>query len=258
MSTADLRALALELADVADRMTMAAFRSGLEVRTKLDGSVVTATDEGVEAALRARILAEFPDHRVLGEEGGTSGGDPDAPTWIIDPIDGTTNFVKGNPVFATLIAHAVGTSDLIGVASAPALGSRWVGVVGEGAEQDGRAIGVSDVARLAQAEVAVGAFSDLERGHPGVLATLAATTDRQRGYGDFWSYCLLAAGSTDAVLEGQLNRWDLAAVRAIVEAAGGRVSDLLGRDGSEHGSALASNGHLHEELLRMLADHRAA
>jgi histidinol-phosphatase len=131
-------------------------------------------------------------------------------------------------------------------------------VVGEGAEQDGRAIGVSDVARLAQAEVAVGAFSDLERGHPGVLATLAATTDRQRGYGDFWSYCLLAAGSTDAVLEGQLNRWDLAAVRAIVEAAGGRVSDLLGRDGSEHGSALASNGHLHEELLRMLADHRAA
>jgi histidinol-phosphatase len=257
VSTADVRALALELADVADRMTVAAFRSGLEVRTKLDGSVVTATDEGVEAALRSRILTAFPDHRVLGEEGGSSGADPEAPTWIIDPIDGTTNFVKGNPIFATLIAYAEGDADLVGVASAPALGSRWVGVVGMGAEQDGRAVGVSGTARLADAEVAVGAFSDLEHGHPGLLAALATRTTRQRGYGDFWSYCLLAAGSTDAVIEGQLNRWDLAAVRAIVEAAGGRVTDLAGRDGSHHGSALATNGLLHDELLGLVAGHRA-
>ena len=257
MSSDDVRALALELADVADRMTMAAFRGGLEVRTKLDGSVVTATDEGVEAALRSRILAEFPDHRVLGEEGGTSGSDADAPTWIIDPIDGTTNFVKGNPVFATLIAYSVGPTDLIGVASAPALGSRWVGVIGVGTEQDGRPVTVSDITRLADAEVAVGAFSDLERGHPGLLASLATSTVRQRGYGDFWSYCLLAGGSTDVVLEGQLNRWDLAAVRAIVEAAGGRVTDVTGRDGSQHGSAVATNGLLHDEVLRLLAGHRA-
>jgi histidinol-phosphatase len=260
--TGDVLGLAHELADVADRLTLSAFRQSPEVRHKSDGSVVTATDVAVETELRARIAGTFPDHRILGEEdgwGGTvaNGADDDTVlTWTIDPIDGTTNFVKGNPIFATLIACSHGDRDLVGVVSAPALGSRWDGVVGEGARQDGRPITVSTVARLSEAEVSVGAFNDLEDRLPGLLAHLATHTARQRGYGDFWAYCLLAAGSTDAVLEGRLNAWDLAAVRAVVEAAGGRVTDLDGGARSNGGSAVATNGRLHDELLAVIADHR--
>jgi histidinol-phosphatase len=129
-------------------------------------------------------------------------------------------------------------------------------VVGEGARQDGRGIRVSEVASLAQAEVSVGSFSDLEDRVPGLLARFAGSTVRQRGYGDFWAYCLVAAGSTDAVVEAQLNAWDLAAVRAVVEAAGGRVTDLDGAARSDGGSAVATNGLLHVELLDLVAEHR--
>ena len=262
MRTDDVLGLALELADVADRLTLGAFRNAPEVRRKGDGTEVTETDLAVELALRERIIAAFPDHRVVGEEGGWGGQDgagavdPEAPVWTIDPIDGTTNFVKGNPIYATLIACSLGDRDLVGVVSAPALGSRWDGVVGEGARQDGRTIGVSTVGRLADAEVSVGAFSDLEERVPGLLAHLATGTTRQRGYGDFWAYCLLAAGSTDAVVEAQLNAWDLAAVRAVVVAAGGRVTDLDGVDRSDGGSAVATNGLLHDELLGLIAERR--
>ena len=258
-----VRDLALELADVADRLTLASFRRHLEVRRKADGSEVTEVDVAVEVALRDRIMGAFPDHVVVGEEGGSSGTSmsgttiPDGtPVWTIDPIDGTTNFVKGNPVYATLIACSIDGQDLVGVVSAPALGTRWDGVVGEGARQDGRAVKVSEVAMLAEAEVSVGAFSDIEDRMPGLLARLASSTTRQRGYGDFWAYCLVAAGSTDAVIEGRLNAWDLAAVRAVVEAAGGRVTDLDGLGRSTGGSAVASNGLLHDELLAVVAEHR--
>jgi len=259
--TADVLGLALELADVADRLTLAAFGSGPQARRKADGTEVTATDEAVESTLRDRIRAVFPEHRVLGEEAGWGGApegsqDDGVPTWTIDPIDGTTNFVKGNPIYATLIACSLGDRDLVGVVSAPALGSRWDGVVGEGARQDGRAVRVSSVARLADAEVSVGAFSDIEDLTPGLLAHLAVGTQRQRGYGDFWAYCLLAAGSTDAVIEARLNPWDLAAVRAVVEAAGGRVTDLDGAARSDGGSAVATNALLHDELLAVIGGHR--
>jgi histidinol-phosphatase len=255
----DVRDLAHELADVADGLTLGAFRSALEVRRKPDGSEVTAVDIAVELALRERIVAAFPDHRVMGEEGGWGAGQDardDAPVWTIDPIDGTTNFIKGNPVFATLVACSVGGRDVVGVVSAPALGTRFDGIVGVGARQDGRPIQVSEIATLAQAEVSVGAFSDIEERVPGLLAHLAAGTARQRGYGDFWAYCLVAAGSTDAVVEAQLNVWDLAAVRAVVESAGGRVTDLDGVARSDGGSAVATNGLVHEELLAAIAERR--
>jgi histidinol-phosphatase len=260
--TDDVLGLAHELADVADRLTLAAFGRSPEVRRKSDGTEVTAVDVAVELALRERIVSTFPDHLVLGEEDGWSGAaastsEADAtPTWTIDPIDGTTNFVKGNPIFATLIACSVGGRDLVGVISAPALGSRWDGVVDRGARQDGRPIRVSDVGTLTEAEVAVGAFSDLEDRVPGMLAHLAKATSRQRGYGDFWSYCLLAAGSTDVVIEARLNPWDLAAPRALVESAGGKVTDLDGNARSDGGSAVATNGLLHADVLRRIAERR--
>lgn len=260
MRTADVLGLALELADVADRMTLSAFGREQEVRRKPDGSEVTVVDVTVEQMLRDRIRATFPDHRVLGEEDGwgPEGTEHPAgtPVWTVDPIDGTTNFVAGNPIFATLIACSVDGRDLVGVVSAPALGSRWDGVVGEGARKDGRTVRVSTIDRLERAEVSVGGFADLEDRTPGLLAALARGTRRQRGYGDFWAYCLLASGSTDAVVEARLNPWDLAAVRAVVEAAGGRVTDLDGVDRSDGGSAVATNGVLHDELLSVIRSHR--
>lgn len=255
MRLAVLRDLALELADLADALTAAAFRSDPVVRTKADGTVVTAVDVAVEEALRARILAEHPTHRVLGEESGRTDGDIDAPTWIIDPIDATTNFVRGNPVFATLIGVVVDGVDAVGVVSAPALGTRWEGTSEDGARQDGVPISVSRTDRLAAAEVAFGDLGHVERARPGLIASLAAGTARQRAYGDFWNYCLVAAGSTDAVVEGRLSHWDLAACRALVIAAGGRVTDLEGVDRSDGGSAVASNGTLHHELLAAVAAH---
>ncbi len=258
MNLSDVRALANELADVADALSMAAFDDVRDISTKADGSVVTATDVRIEQELRARILAEYPDHRVMGEEEGTSGEDRDAPRWIIDPIDATTNFVKGNPIFATLIGVEIDGQDAVGVVSAPALSSRWDGIVGQGARQDGRMVAVSTVASLAGAEVSFGALSDIDRILPGLVSKLALGTERQRGYGDFWGYCLLAGGSTDVVLEAQLNHWDLAAVRALVLAAGGRVTDLDGADRSDGGSAIATNGALHREVLALVGSHRAA
>jgi histidinol-phosphatase len=258
VSPGALRDLALQLADVADALTLQGFRGPQAVRTKSDGTVVTAVDEAVEAALRQRIVAELPGHRVLGEEDGGSEGDPEAPLWVIDPIDATTNFVRGNPIFATLIGVVVDGVDAVGVVSAPALGTRWDGTADGGARQDGRPIRVSDVSSVGEAEVAFGDLRALEGARPGLLTDLVRRTSRQRAYGDFWNYCLLAAGSTDIVVEGRLSHWDLCACRALVLAAGGRVTDLDGADRSDGGSAVATNGALHAEVLARAAAHRAA
>ena len=247
------RDAALELADLADRLTMAAFRHHLDVRTKADGTWVTATDELVERTLREQLARRFPDHAVLGEEDGRR-GPADAPTWILDPIDGTTNFVRGKPIFATLIAVQVDGQEVAGVVSAPALGSRWDGVAGGPARQDGRRIAVSGIDRLSDAEVALGGLDTFAAGGRIDLATqLAGRAARIRGYGDFWQHCLVAAGSTDAAVEAAVAVWDLAAVKCVVEAAGGRFTDLAGNRTAEGGSAISSNGHLHRAVLELAA-----
>lgn len=245
--------LAHELADVADERTLAGFRSALEVDHKDDGTIVTEVDTTVERTLRDVIRRTFPDHAVLGEEDGLDGPDG-APTWIVDPIDGTTNFVRGNPVFATLIALEVDGEQVLGVVSAPALGSRWDGVPGRGARQDGRAIHVSDVDDLADAEIAFGGLNYFQqKGWLGVVERASTATRRQRGYGDFWQHCLVAAGAVEIAMEAEVSHWDLAAVKAVVEAAGGRFSDLAGTATADGGSALSSNGHLHDAALGLLA-----
>lgn len=245
-------ALAHELADLADGLTLPAFHRGSDPDTKADGTWVTATDREVERRLRTRLARERPRHAVLGEEDGLD-GPTDAPRWIIDPIDGTTNFVKGNPIFATLVALQVDGREVVGVVSAPALAARWDGVSGGPARRDGRAIAVSDVADLSAAEVAFGGLDYFrEAGLFGAVDALVGATARQRGYGDFWSHCLVAAGSTDIALEAKVNIWDLAAVKVIVEAAGGRFTDLHGVATATGGSALATNRRLHEAVLALL------
>ena len=245
-----------ELADLADDLTFGAFGTErARPDRKADGTPVTPADRDTEAALRRAIGDRYPDHAVLGEEDGLIGREA-APRWIIDPIDGTSNFVKGNPIFATLIALQVDGEEVLGVVSAPALGSRWSATVGGPALQDGREIRVSDVKQLGDAEVAFGGLNYFQRkGALPLVEALATTTRRQRGYGDFWQHCLVAAGSTDAALEAAVSLWDLAAVKVVVEAAGGRFTDLDGRRAADGGSAVSTNGHLHDEILDLVERH---
>lgn len=251
MNPADLVGFAHELADVADALTLPAFRRGVVARSKADGTPVTDLDEAVERELRARIRAAHPSHVVHGEEAGLD-GDPSAPTWIIDPIDGTTNFVRGNPVYATLIALRVDGVEVVGVVSAPALGSRWDGAIDAPAHQDGRTIRVSAIDALADAEVSLGQVGLLlAEGEGPLVDGLLRGTARQRGFGDFWMHCLVAAGSAEIALETGVKPWDLAAVRVVVEAAGGRFTDLDGRAWIDGGSALSTNGRLHDAVLAL-------
>lgn len=247
---------ARELADLADAITAAAFgrhhRGNAE--TKADGTWVTAADREVERTLRAAIGERFPDHAVLGEEDGLS-GPPDAPTWVLDPIDGTTNFVRGNPVWATLIGLRLDGEDALGVVTAPALGHRWDGVVGVGAWQDDEPIQVSDVDELAAAEVSFGGLDwFLRSGRWQAVGRLVDATGRVRGYGDFWAHCLVAAGSTEVAAEAAVSTWDLVAVRALVVAAGGRATTLDGRPTADGGNILTSNGRLHDAALALVGE----
>lgn len=247
-----LRTFAHELADIADALTLPAFRDGVGVEHKDDGTEVTATDREVERRLRRAIRDRFPYHAVLGEEDGLD-GPGDAPRWIIDPIDGTRNFVKGNPVFATLIALQRDGEEVLGVVSAPALTSRWDGIAGGPARQDGSEIRVSETTVLADAEVCFGGLGYFVTAGQGDFVTrLATRTARQRGFGDFWQHCLVASGASDAALEAAVSLWDLAAVKAVVEAAGGRFTSLGGDPTADGGSAVSSNGHLHDAVLALL------
>jgi len=240
-------AFALSLADDADEITLSRFGArDLRVETKPDLTPVSDADRAVEERLRERIAAERPGERVLGEEFGASdsGGSGEGERWIVDPIDATKNYVRGIPIFATLIA----LEDRVSVVSAPALGKRWWAVRGQGAVADGRSLRVSRVERI---EDAVFTFTSLHGADERFLA-LAQRSWATRGFGDFWQYMLLAEGAVDVCVEYEANLWDLAAPKLIVEEAGGRLTDLTGADCADGGSALASNGFLHDEALSAL------
>jgi histidinol-phosphatase len=236
-------AFALELADRADALTTTRFRAAdLHVETKPDLTPVTDADRAVERALRERIAAERPGEGVLGEEEGDDGGDV---RWILDPIDGTRNFARGVPVWATLIALERGGHVDCAVASAPALGRRWWATRGGGAFADGKPLHVSGVSRLADAAVSCTHAQDLERFEPVVW--------HARGLGDFWHLLLVAEGSLDASVDTRLALWDYAAPALVVEEAGGRVSMLDGGPLQPNEQVVASNGIVHEEVLARLA-----
>jgi len=256
---ADL-ALALELADLADAVAIAKFRAvDLDVSTKPDRTFVTEADLAVERTIRERLAEVRPADGILGEEFGTSGDT--ARQWIIDPIDGTSNFMRGVPVWGALISLAIDGVPVVGVASSPAMGRRWWGSRGAGAfttDAPGttpRRIAVSAVANLADASLSFQSIAQWrEAGYLDRLLALAERVWRDRAYGDLWSYMLLAEGLIDVTGEFDVKPYDLAALVPIVEEAGGRFTSITGEPGPWHGSALATNGRLHDVVLDALRE----
>jgi histidinol-phosphatase len=246
---ADL-AFALELADLADSISLSRFRSAdLRVETKPDLSPVSDADRAVEEALRAAIATGRPGEAVLGEElgGGTAGK---APLWVIDPIDGTRNYVRGIPIWATLVALERDGDLVASVASAPALGHRWWACRGGGAYADGSAIRVSGIRRLEDATFCYTSARSFARAGLGErFLELAARCWVERGFGDFWMHMLVAEGAADVAVDTSLERWDVAAVQLIVEEAGGRFSALDGSIHEPRAPALSTNGALHDAVV---------
>ena len=252
-------ALALHLADAADAITAARFRApGLEVSTKPDRSLVTEADIAVERTMRDLLARERPSHGVAGEEFG-GGGDSEW-RWYLDPIDGTANYVRGVPVWATLIALRQGDEPVCAVVSAPALHQRWWAERGQGAHS--RVVGriqVSGVAALEDAYLSTTDARDLDGlGLGDAYRDLSARCHDTRAFGDFWSHMLVAEGVIDVAVEPVAMAWDLAAPQLIVEEAGGRFSDFAGRRRIDSGNALSTNALLHDEALRHLSGPRTA
>jgi histidinol-phosphatase len=254
--TDDLR-LAHVLADDADSLTTARFKAlDLHVMSKPDLTPVTDADQAVEEGIRRTLSRVRSRDAITGEEQGTTGNSQRR--WIVDPIDGTKNFVRGVPVWATLISLVVDDEVVVGVVSAPQLQRRWWASKGGGA-WTGRSllkasqIQVSDVRRLEDASLSYASLDGWdERGRLDDFLSLMRRCWRTRAYGDFWSYMLLAEGAVDLAAEPELEVYDMAALDVIVREAGGRFTSLAGDDGPFGGNALASNGHLHDAALSFL------
>jgi histidinol-phosphatase len=259
---ADDLALTHVLADTADAIAMARFRAqDLRVTSKPDLSPVSDADTAVEKALRATLSRTRPRDGVLGEEYGVSvaAAGPSQRQWVIDPIDGTKNFVRGVPIWATLIALMDGSEPVVGMVSAPALSRRWWAAQGLGAYA-GRhpaaatSLHVSGVGRLADASFCYSSLVGWEQaGRLDAILEINRRVWRSRAYGDFYGYMLVAEGAVDVMVEPELSLWDLAALVPIVTEAGGTFTDLGGRPGPAGGSAVATNGKLHPEILDRLS-----
>jgi histidinol-phosphatase len=226
------------------------------VSAKPDLTPVSDADVAVEQALRAELASNRPSDAVLGEEDGETGTGPRR--WIVDPIDGTKNFVRGVPVWASLIALQEDGVVTTGVVSAPALGRRWWAARGLGAFTGGsltaaRRLQVSAVSAIPDASVAYSSLTGWEESGrlPGLLQ-LSRDVWRTRAYGDFWSHMMVAEGAVDASFEPEVSLWDLAALQVVVEEAGGRFTDLSGVARPDGGSAVCSNGLLHDRVLAAL------
>lgn len=257
-------AFASSLADIADAITGPAFeRQDFAVEHKADATEVTDIDRQCERALVERIHAEHPEHAVLGEEYGLqrAHGTDDARdardaelTWAVDPIDGTSGFVRGLPVWATLLALLAGDDVVVAVVSAPALGRRWWATRGGGAFAGGRRCRVSTVDALGDAQVSV-TFNDgwHELGLTGALTGIQLDARRARSFGDFWQHVLVAEGSLDVAIDAVgVTKYDVAGVRLIVEEAGGTFTDRHGVPAHDRGTAISSNGLLHGEIIERL------
>lgn len=257
----DLR-LAHVLADAADDITTKRFRAlDLRIETKPDLTPVSDADRSVEEQIRGTLKRARPRDAVLGEEYGRTGYG--ARCWVIDPIDATKNFVRGVPVWATLIALMEHDEVVVGLVSAPALNKRWWAARGGGA-WTGRSLSqaarlqVSSVTQLSDASLSFSSLSGWEEKDrlDGFLG-LTRSVWRTRAFGDFWSHMMVAEGSIDVSTEPEVSLWDLAALQVIIEEAGGMFTDLSGVPGPDGGSVVCTNGHLHAEVLRQLGNHPA-
>jgi histidinol-phosphatase len=262
-------ALALRLADAADAISRERFLAqDLVVEAKPDRTPVTDADKAIERVIIDLLGKERPEDFMLGEEFGEQAGTVSEHAtgtaehphrqWIIDPIDGTANCLRGVPVWATLIALAIDGDPVIGVVSAPALGKRWWAAADNGAwvneSAEPRRLHVSAVSNLADASLSYNNLQQWDQaGYLDELVALSRRVWRTRAYGDMWSYMLLAEGVLDAVAEFDLEPYDMAALIPIVREAGGRFSSVDGHNDCWHGSALATNGQLHNDLLEALA-----
>ena len=263
----DELALARELADIADEISMRYFATNPAVTRKPDGSPLTEADGGIERALRARIAEVFPDHGTFGEEAGLQ-GDPAGPLWVIDPIDGTSNFAAGIPVFATLIGLRVAGRTDVAVVSAPGLSERYEAAVGDGARMNGDPIRVSATTEMSEATVCFGAHRRMLRhGYRDKVEHILRSCKRDRGFGDFWGHMLVARGAVDAMMEPALEPWDVIPLEAIITEAGGRTTNFHGDPYPDETialpelpdrrkferSCLSTNGFLHGEFVRILS-----
>jgi histidinol-phosphatase len=256
-SIADDLSLALALAAEADLISIDRFRAvDLVVTTKPDRTPVTDADRAVEQVIRDGIAGARPGDAIYGEEFGQEGDS--SRQWIIDPIDGTANFLRGVPIWGTLIALAVDRVPVVGVVSSPALGRRWWGASGLGASMrdahGDRELKVSSVGSLADASISYNSLKGWdEAGRLDAAVELSRTAWRSRAIGDMWSYMLVAEGALDLVAEVDLQPYDMAALIPIIEGAGGTFTDLTGQPGPWNGTALATNGLLHQAAIDLLA-----
>jgi histidinol-phosphatase len=247
---------ALRLADLADELTMAHYlRDGLRIETKPDLTPVTEADQAVERAIRDALATTYPEDGIIGEEF-DSHDDANKRVWVIDPIDATKNYVRGVPVWATLIGLLENGKPTLGVVSAPAMGRRWWASAGAGAftqdsSGDVRQISVSGVSTLGDASLS---FSDAIGwdAYPDALTDLQTSTWRARAYGDFLSHVFVAEGAVDIAIEPELNVWDMVAFAAIVQEAGGTVTGLNGDNFITAGNALSTNGLVHAPALDLI------
>jgi len=250
--------VAMAACDEADVVARRHFRRDLTIETKPDRTFVTQADRAIEEMIRARLADAFPDHGVVGEEYGVDAGDASV-RWYVDPIDGTHNYIRGVPLFGTLLAVERDGELQAGVISAPALEERWWawragGAWGRNHGEPVRRIEVSAIGTLADAQLLYGSARDIEASGvaPG-FQSLLQDVWRERGFGDFWGYALVAEGAAEGMVEVGLSVWDAAAPLVLIEEAGGQASDFEGRRRIDSGTFMTSNGRLHDEVRRRLS-----
>jgi histidinol-phosphatase len=244
--------LAVEAARKAGQLALRYFDGSFAVEWKSDLSPVTVADREAEQLLRRMLLGAFPNDGFLGEEFGDTPGTSGF-RWIIDPIDGTRSFVRGIPLWATLVGLEYKDEQIAGIAEMATMGHTYRALRGDGAYRNERRIRVSTVSDLSQALVFYSSLSwFIKAGHQETFQELVRRTDRTRGFGDFYGFVLVAQGSGELMVEHGVHAWDVAAIKPIVEEAGGRFSDWAGGTSIHRPDVLVSNGKLHDEALTLL------
>ena len=249
--------VARDLAEAGGRIAMDHFGKDNERKKKDDGTWVTEADWKAEAQMRLRLSRAFPDHNILGEEEGltSAGGGPakeGAPTWVLDPIDGTNNFMAAIPAWATLVGLQIEGESVVGVAHAPALGETYDGGIGLGARMNGSAISVDPIDDLSEATVLFAdAVSFRVAGLDEFFDRLVTRCSRSRGFGDFWGHMLVSRGAAHVMVETSLRTWDVVALQPIVAEAGGTLTQVDGSKWADHMPCLTTNGVLHDEVVRL-------